>query len=66
MLSSCVSYSTHQKSLKKIKDLEFEVKTCSSDIYEFENLMMKYRGAIYDKQLCERRLKSCDQKRLAR
>ena len=66
MLTSCVSHATHQKSLSKIRELEFEVETCSSDMHEFETLMMKYRGAVYDKQLCEKRLKSCDQKRLGR
>ena len=66
LLTACVSHETHQKSLSKIRDLSLEIETCSADMNEFETLMIKYRSVVYDKQLCEKRLKSCDQKRLGR
>tara|TARA_B100000902_G_scaffold323701_1_gene317584 strand:+ start:768 stop:1019 length:252 start_codon:yes stop_codon:yes gene_type:complete len=61
-LCSCVSLSTHEKSLKRIKELEFETISCQSDIFEFQKLMSKLKEEQFRNTLCKRKVHKCSLK----
>ena len=58
-LCSCVSLSTHEKSLKKIKELEFESMSCQLDIAEFQRLMVKLEEEQFRNSICKRKVYKC-------
>ena len=56
---SCVSLSTHEKSLKRIKELEFESMSCQLDITEFQRLMVKLEEEQFRNSICKRKVYKC-------
>ena len=58
-LCSCVSLSTHEKSLKKIKELEFESMSCQLDISEFQRLISKLEEEQYKNLICRKKIYKC-------
>lgn len=61
-LCSCVSLSTHEKSLKRIKELEFESTSCQYDIFEFQSLMSKLKEEKFINTICKRKVHKCSLK----
>ncbi len=59
LLCSCVSLSTHEKSLRTIKNLEFEAASCRADTQEFQRLMLKLEEANFNNDICEQRVHKC-------
>ena len=62
LLCSCVSLSAHEKSLKKIEALEFEVMSCQSDVNEFQRLMVKLKEEQFINLICKRKVHRCSLK----
>ena len=58
-LCSCVSLSTHKKSLKEIKNLEFEVASCNADTEEFQRLKLKLEESEFVNWVCKQRVHRC-------
>ena len=59
LLCSCVSLSTHEKSLKRIKELEVESMSCQMDIAEFQRLMSKLEEEQFRNSICKRKVYKC-------
>ena len=59
LLCSCVSLSTHKKSLKTIKNLEFEASSCRADVQEFQRVMLKLEEANLKNKICKRKVHRC-------
>ena len=61
-LCSCVSLSTHEKSLKRIKELEFKSISCQSDIFKIQSLMSKLKEEQFRNTICKRKVHKCSLK----
>ena len=59
LLCSCVSLSTHEKSLKQIEHLKYETASCRADVEEFQKLMLKLEEADYRNEICKQRVHKC-------
>jgi len=59
LLCSCVSLSTHKKSLKEIEHLKYEVTSCNADTMEFQRLMLKLEEADFRNKICKQRVHKC-------
>lgn len=54
--------SNHEKSLNKIKELEFEVVSCQADVVEFQKLMMRLKEEQFKNKLCRNKVHRCSLK----
>ena len=61
-LCSCVSLSTHEKSLKRIKALEFESASCRFDVTEFQKTMDRLEEEQFKNSVCKRKVYKCSLK----
>ena len=61
-LCSCVSLSTHKKSLKRIKELEFESASCRFDVSEFQKTMDRLEEEQFKNSVCKRKVYKCSLK----
>ena len=61
-LCSCVSLSTHEKSIKRIKELEFESMSCQLDAAEFQNSMARLEEEKFKNLICKRKVYKCTSK----
>jgi len=61
-LCSCVSLSTHEKSLKRIQKLEFESMSCQLDASEFQNAMARLEEERFKNSICKRKVFKCSLK----
>ena len=59
LLCSCASLSEHEKSLEKIKRLEFEAASCRADVEEFQRLILKLEEADLRNRLCKQKVHRC-------
>lgn len=59
LLCSCVSLSTHKKSLLEIKNLEYEAAACRADVEEFQRLILKLDEANFRNEICKQRVHKC-------
>ena len=59
LLCSCVSLSTHEKSLKQIEHLEYEAASCRADVEEFQRLILQLEEANFRNKICKQRVHKC-------
>ena len=62
LLCSCVSLSKHERSLKKIEDLQIKIAKCQADTYEYQNLILLLKEEKFKNELCKRKVHQCSLK----